>query len=481
MPPTIKVVCFFIVCFLIFQIVFIHKSTQSSSGFRDQARQHLNGFGTSQKSSSSSSRLNKDRHPSVPLSLHDLEILDELSDTIAVSEAYRVFENKDIGRIHGTRIKGNPDLVKTIREQIDCWTTHGQWVRQDKEFTPLKHIGDARFTKCDKSFMKALDREGEGHYLGEYDHVNERFLVREAVKYRWVPDEKICGPRSVAKGPNKMGFADERAEYQPYSKPNFCQILDQRNVLVVGDVTQYQIHDVILSAFESSFACFGELGCLHHAAHGLCVNVYLKFARNDLLSVPKAYDPEDEEFPIASTVEQHWATEDMLAKYKVVLLNRGLVWRPDEVFLSELVITIRHLWRYYPDVLFIYRATHPGSPNCSKFKNQGEDEAIADKSGRSIIPGTILQQPLQSPAKRQEHHNGEKEEFRPSLADIQRQNKIAKRVVEAAGGIYLDTQNMYAVRPDGRMGDGDCSRFCAPGPLDAYADLIFNTLKVLQV
>ncbi|KAF9908327.1 hypothetical protein BX616_000188 [Lobosporangium transversale] len=468
----------FVGCAVFFQLILFFKSNFSSSSDFDQQFSSQQNRDWPSDSSNNWNEHVRNRHPSVQLSLRDYEVLDELAEKIATTESYRVFENKDEGRIHGTNIKKDPTLVRKIREQIQCWTTHGSWQRQDGVFTPLKHLGDSRFAKCDRNFIKALDQEGSGHYLGEFDHANERFLVREAVKYKWVPDEKICGPGS---GIGVMGLEDDRAKYQPYTKQSFCQVINQRDVLVVGDLTQYQIHDVLLSAFQSSFACYGELGCLHHSAHGLCQNVGLKYARNDVLSVPWAVDPEEEEYPSATTVEQAWATEDMLLKYKVLILNRGLFWRTDEVFLSELVFTMKHLWKYYPDTLIIYRATHPLSSNCSQLKNQGEDEAIADKYGNSVVEGTVLQKPLKEPPKRQIERQANGEEYRPSMADIQRQNRIAKRVVEAAGGIYLDTEAMFALRHDGRMGDGDCARFCAPGPLDAYVDLIYNTLRILQV
>ncbi|KAF9187893.1 hypothetical protein BGZ51_000988 [Haplosporangium sp. Z 767] len=468
-PALGRPLALLIACVVVFQLVLFFKSNLSASS--DYHEDRLD------QPHSESSRWNdpgRNRHPSVPLSLQDLLVLDELADTIAKVESHRVFENKEAGRIHGTRIKNNPELVQKIRDQIRCWTTHGTWQRQNQEFSVLKHLGDSRFAKCDKNFMKALDRDGNGHYLGEFDDVHNRLLVREAVKYKWVPDETICGPGA---GPDKMGLEDVRAEYQEHSKTKFCEVMGQRDMLIVGDLTQYQIHDVLLSAFQSVFVCYGELGCLHHGAHGLCQNVALKYARNDLLSVPWAVNPEDEEYPSASTVEQAWATDDMLLKYKVLILNRGLFWRPDEVFLSELIFTMKHLWKFYPDTMVIYRATHPVAANCNQFKSQGEDAAIAGKSGESIVEGTTLRTPLKSQPKRKQHHQ---DEYRPTLADIQRQNRIAKRVVEAAGGIYLDTEAMFALRPDGRMGDGDCARFCAPGPLDAYADLLYNTLRILQ-
>ncbi|KAF9029191.1 hypothetical protein BGZ52_009791 [Haplosporangium bisporale] len=483
------------------------------------------------------------RHPSVPISLADYAVLDDLAKTIVAVETHRVFEERDVGRIHGTAIKNDSTLVNTIRDQIHCWTTHGSWVRlAEKEVKMAQHLGDSRFGKCNERFMQGLEKRiekeledrqgGQGgeerfkqHFLGEYNEKDDQMLVREATKYRWVPDETICGPRpattpsktpssssstpegETGQGTIRMGFGDARSKYESFTRKDFCRVLGRRNMLLVGDVTQYQLHDVITSAFGYNYACHGELGCLHRSPHQLCVgtdpatgqsrvDAGLKYARNDIISVPWAINPEDEEYPSASTIEQTWATPELLKQYPVVILNKGLVWREDEAFLTELVFTMKHLWKFYPGTLVIYRATHPVSSKCMQMKEDGEDEAIADKTAQfSVVPETVLQKPLTSAPKREEHrrrhHRGAKEEgendeqgyvFRPTLPDVQRQNQLAKAVVEAAGGIFLDTEAMFAMRPDGRMGDhGDCSRYCAPGPLDAYVDLLHNTFRILQV
>ncbi|KAF9095623.1 hypothetical protein BGX27_001250 [Mortierella sp. AM989] len=441
-------------------------------------------------SGSGSSYSGRNRHPTVPLSLQELSILDELSEAIVSVEALRVFSGSGLADIHGTSIKGNTENAKRIRDQIHCWTQHGSWVRDDNNIKGASssswaargHLGDPMFSKCDTRFIDGLNKiadEGHGDYFqGEFDREHKRWIVREAVKYRWVPDESICGP--ISQQPI-VGLEDDRSKYLPFNTQDFCKAVGNRNILFAGDVTQFQLHDSILSAVGEPFNCNDELGCLHTDPHQLCPGnpSYLKYARNDVISVPWAVNPEDEEFPDGSTVEQAWATDDMLQQYKILVLNKGLVWRPDDEFLNELVFTMKQLWRYYPDNMIIYRATHPVS-NCTILKEQGEDEVIATMDGlSSIVPGTTIQKPLIKAPERTGDRKDSQRVYRPALADIQRQNKMAKAIVEAAGGIFLDTEEMFALRPDGRMGDGDCSRFCAPGPLDVYADLLYNTLRIL--
>ncbi|KAF9906181.1 hypothetical protein EC991_000893 [Linnemannia zychae] len=539
------------VCFILLQVLFLLYLNPSSSiqtAFSKLTPSPL-PFTTSAESDSSTSiaggKGGIGHHPNAErISLKNLEELDKISEYITQIEADRVFSKSRLGHIQGTQWRGGQgaqgllaqEAVRTIREQIHCWTQHGAWVRQDgivlqekggnnltePSWAARKHRGDARFGQCDAKLMASLDKEAQksaqdqrlkgDFYLGDYDETHDRWIVREAVKWRWVPDEGICGPLKTDSGasvPTTLGFKDKRAIYRPFEKKGFCESLQNRNILVVGDLTQYQLHDAILSATETEFSCHGEMGCLHRRPHPLCHQdedddpaleadiaeiagelikpPYLKYVRNDLISVPWAVNPESSETPSGATIEQPWATSEMFAEYKIVLLNRGLFWRTDDEFLMELVFTIKYIWKFYSGTMIIYRATHPVF-NCTGLKEQNEDGAMAGPDGQeSIFEGTLLQQPLiatperrPAPGSSQSSSSAtESTTFRPTLADVQRQNRMAKAIVEAAGGIFLDTEDMFAKRPDGRMGDGDCARFCAPGPLDVYADLLYNTFRLL--
>ncbi|CAO3565458.1 unnamed protein product [Mortierella alpina] len=505
----------FLTCLTLIQLVIYFRTTLEATFLRPQVsffQQHSNS--------------QNHHHPSVILTLKQYALLDQLTESIVQAETHRVFGDSGRASLHGTSIQNDTLKVQRIRDQIDCWTLHGTWIRQDglvdssavsktshtaitetsaftNTTTPWaarKHLGDARFGVCDVRFMEALDRlesdsDGEQHVLGDRDHQHNRWIVREAVKYRWIPDETLCGPAaqniettdSEGGAPSTLGLEHDQRVFQPFDTQAFCKVVGKRHVLVAGDLTQYQLHDALLSAMDRPFSCSGEMSCLGRTnAHVLCEGASnLTFARNDILSVPWAVDPELDESPNASTVEQAWATPQLLETYPIVFLNRGLFWREDGEFLQQLVFTMRHLWKFYPDTMILYRATHPVS-NCTTYKDDGEDGAIpvegAVDGSDSIVPGTVIRVPLTSPPTRRAQMQGSttKTVYRPTLADVQRQNRIAKAVVEAAGGIFLDTENMFAMRPDGRVGDGDCARFCAPGPLDAYSDLVYNTLRILQ-
>lgn len=65
-------------------------------------------------------------------------------------------------------------------------------------------------------------------------------------------------------------------------------------------------------------------------------------------------------------------------------------------------------------------------------------------------------------------------------SETKRRNAIAKAVIESAGGLYIDLAAMIDTRPDGHVGDSDCSRYCIPGPLDATAQVLYQAFLALD-
>lgn len=63
--------------------------------------------------------------------------------------------------------------------------------------------------------------------------------------------------------------------------------------------------------------------------------------------------------------------------------------------------------------------------------------------------------------------------------DFQRQNLLAKRIVEEAGYIYMDVDSMISLRPDGHIGSQDCLHYCLPGPLDVVMHIFYNIYLLL--
>ena len=68
--------------------------------------------------------------------------------------------------------------------------------------------------------------------------------------------------------------------------------------------------------------------------------------------------------------------------------------------------------------------------------------------------------------------------------EVEGQNFLARQVVEAIGGVYIDIETMTTLRGDGHMGfrhhgnngDEDCLHYCHPGPIDTWVLMWFNAL-----
>lgn len=125
--------------------------------------------------------------------------------------------------IPGSRLS-SPDQVRELRALVDCWT-RGKWVPAPNS-GPIRHFQDPLYGTCDNRFYKHHD-------------ANEQ---REAVQYVWQP---ACR------------WAADQVE------PDYwCELLDGRNMLLVGDLVHYQVHELLLDVLRDGPAvCYGELNC----------------------------------------------------------------------------------------------------------------------------------------------------------------------------------------------------------------------------
>lgn len=125
----------------------------------------------------------------------------------------------------------------------------------------------------------------------------------------------------------------------------------------------------------------------------------------------------------------------------------------DISFTRRLIQTMQVIRETAPEALVIYRSSFIGHPFCN------------DAQGP-------LEQPLT---------DEELKRLPFGWSETKRRNAIAKAVVEAAGGLYVDLAAMTELRPDSHVGGQDCVRYCIPGPLDATVQLLYNVFLDLKL
>ncbi|OBZ80919.1 hypothetical protein A0J61_11033 [Choanephora cucurbitarum] len=348
------------------------------------------------------------------LSTQQRQTLQENMVTRAQTAAREVF--KDIKGIRGSSVYADrPEASRQFRSLVDCWTT-GEWIplNQSAHWT-MPHFQDPLYGSCDRKHRKT---GAQG--------------VREAVGYRW---QSKCDSLEI-------------------DSANWCQVLNGRHMMLVGDLVQYQLHDVFLDSLRDGPAiCFGELNCKDHT---VCTAPYpdtrLRYLRNDILSTRRKMNA-NKGHPTAEIIEWPFASATLQKHYPILILNRSPVRESDETFIKELIHTLRAL-RDGPaaNSLIIYRSSGIGHPFC--------DDATGP-----------LKEPLGDDVLR-------KLPF--GWSELRRRNAIARAIVEAAGGVFVDLAALTDVRPDGHVGGHDCVRYCIPGPLDGWAQVLYQVFLGLE-
>jgi hypothetical protein len=145
--------------------------------------------------------------------------------------ALEALSEYNIQGIPGSSIK-TAQQAKDFYQKVQCFT-QGSWVYAPHERPLLKHLQEPLYSKCDKRYAK-----------GEQLNDKSEWKVRPDLKYIWSPLDKTQCP------------------LRPIEKSNWCNMLGGRHVLLVGDIVQFQMHELLLDTFRDGPAvCYGELNC----------------------------------------------------------------------------------------------------------------------------------------------------------------------------------------------------------------------------
>lgn len=258
--------------------------------------------------------------------------------------------------------------------------------------------------------------------------------MREELKWVWRTNDSSC-------------------PWHPMDRDDFCRRLgSNRNVLVVGDSINHEISVAIQNALSMNKS--SPVTVQRHVGEELCSDVLggagkglrIFFVRNDYVS------PVLNSTSLGRTFQDPWlphlndgSGEDV----KILVLNRGAHYQDDQRFVKGLRATFEALRDRHPELLVIYRNTPSGHVNCTDFHA-----------------------PIAEPLKGAD----------PSFhwEEFDRQNALAKEIVEEFQYIYLDVARPIGMRPEGHKHSRDCLHYCQPGPLDLAAEMIYNVLFLLK-
>ncbi|EGG02350.1 uncharacterized protein MELLADRAFT_117592 [Melampsora larici-populina 98AG31] len=162
------------------------------------------------------------------------------------------FKNRTSG-IPGTAITANADR-QSLQRWLDCTSSQGEW-----RWEPLANANRRPFTvhkqgpleaKCDRSYYQASGRDRDRL-------ITDGWSVRPSLKFRWYPSNQCNALR-----PRQL------KQDVKLSRRDLCRLLRHKNILVVGDIAQYAMHDLLLDWTSTTpVTCYGDLYCKEH---GIC-------------------------------------------------------------------------------------------------------------------------------------------------------------------------------------------------------------------
>ncbi|KAI9248482.1 hypothetical protein BDA99DRAFT_446149 [Phascolomyces articulosus] len=353
----------------------------------------------------------------------------------ARTKAIEAFGDRYAGYIPGSIIQ-TQDQADAIRALVACWT-RGKWVPVTvPKQEPIKHFQDPLYGSCDNKFYKTHPRPPEeitNNTTTPWSSVNiTPDMYRDAVKYVWQP---ACDLPVETVDPEL-----------------WCRVLRGRNIALVGDLVHYQMHEILLDVLrDGPVVCYGEMSCKEHTICSKPKTTTLQYVRNDLLS-PNRRVNKAQGHPSASIIDWPFVYGIVQKRNNIFIVNRAPVVEDDATFITQLIESMQVLRRTRPNALVIYRSTGIGHPYCN------------DAQGPLAAPLTDL----------------ERQELPYGWSEQTRRNAMAKEIVEAAGGLYLDLAALTDMRPDGHIGGQDCLRYCIPGPLDAWVQVLYNVMLGLE-
>ena len=211
------------------------------------------------------------------------------------------------------------------------------------------------------------------------------------------------------------------------------------NIWMIGDSLTRLLH---LSLSMASGVCVTDYTVLLPCRDG---DIRLKFVRSDNLSPANT--------TIAGVRHSPWYDNFVAdTAARTLILNRGAHWVGTPTVLHEMHSLLRSIARDRPDVVVVVRDTPPGHPGCDT---------------KRVRFGRPLRAPL-TPRSDWPYHWGEFPAQNEALREL-----LAR---EHPRVLLLSVTGATALRADSHYGGKDCLHYCAPGPVDAWAEQLHRVL-----
>jgi len=247
-----------------------------------------------------------------------------------------------------------------------------------------------------------------------------------------------------------------KSQYNPqWSLDRFCNALGNKTIMIVGDSLSLHFYFTIL-LMTTGDTSYNHIICNEYT------KVTVLFVRNDYLHIESVTPKDDWGTNVAEDRFDAW--ESYLSdNVSLLILNRGLHYREDDLVLRHMNTLFTYLLNKYPDLLIMFRSSTAGHIDCSK---------------------TFESVPM---LEYQNWNSTTYEEFEKLVPtyhwkDIYIQNQLIENLlVEKFPTIYyMNVERLTRLRQDHHTGfRGDCAHYCFYSVVDDWVIFLVNTVELL--
>ncbi|CAH7669869.1 hypothetical protein PPACK8108_LOCUS4524 [Phakopsora pachyrhizi] len=160
--------------------------------------------------------------------------------------------------IPGTGVRTDSERDQ-LQSWLDCVSAEGEWrwepaLNDSSSPTITIHKQGPEEAKCDRAYYNAFEEQEMMKVGGDRSSSHEQWNARLSLKYRWHPSSRCDLLRP-----------GQHTQITKLTRANLCHSLHHRKILIVGDNTQYKIHDLLLDWTSTrQLTCYGSLYCNSH-------------------------------------------------------------------------------------------------------------------------------------------------------------------------------------------------------------------------
>lgn len=349
--------------------------------------------------------------------------------------ASSLFHNSIVNNILDSSIdKSNIANDSQLKRCLGNDHVQGKWVYQEnlsrKSFyccglddLPVEGLGE------DESLCNS--HENTKYHLSHFEFFqgSDTFLAHVGGRGCYCDARQSTGREAISER-EKYVWVPETCELQSWNAQVFCEALNNRTILMVGDSTSQQVISSLTSMIRT-----GNGGCAHNIYFGK--SFFLMFKQY-------AYKR------MVDYMKENIIPDILIYNAGVHLGDEGDLISVLENLKAQLISEINPiLQEQNRKIQYVWKSISPGHFSCDQ----------STKPYSSYSEYHLIDEGL--------------DKYRWNMHN--KFDEIAKNYSGIMNYTYLDVSPLY-LRPDAHPGGKDCLHFCVPGPLDLFAVLLMNKL-----